>query len=208
MSDKLFDAANHYFKEMEGKTFLLKAGKKGEILNLKIYFGAEHFKHLIGLQKLQDRPSVLRKSEIVYKEILDSKITFDKIKSSKYLHLMEDRLNCFEKIKEVLFNSKIMSKSKHGEYKSIKADFLLLKKDEQEGNIHLFLSNTKNGITIPCTFFTRQDEKYLKDTIKWTVLNVSEISKEEKQQTQPQISQSKSLKFSFQVEIEPIKLKR
>lgn len=90
--DKLYEAAKYYSENLEGRRFYLTAGKKGKSLNFVVFFGAEHFKHLVGLQKLKDIPAVQRKSDIVYKQILDKKTTYSDIESSSCLYEMKDNV--------------------------------------------------------------------------------------------------------------------
>ena len=177
--DKLYESAKYYAENLEGKKFHLTAGKRGRLLELDILFKAEHYKHLVGLHKLKDTPIAGRNSELVYKQILEGKTTYADISRSEFLNEMEDRLDVFNRIRDTLFTPTTLRQSSRGEFKTIKADFLLSKSDENAGNLHLFLKGDKEGLTIPVTFFARQDTSYLTtDSASWKVLSVEEVAKQ------------------------------
>jgi len=179
--DKLFEVANYYKENLEGRKFLLKAAKKGKVIDLEIIFSAEHFKHLVGLHKLNDIPSMQRKSEILYRQILEGKTKYDDIRCSKHLSEMGDRLEVFNKLKETLLSPNLMLKSSHGRFRGVTADFLLVQQKDKN-NIHLFLKGDNEGIVIPVTYFQRQDNVYLRtDSARWTVLSVEEVKKSAQQ---------------------------
>ena len=186
--DKLLEATQYYSDNLEGKKFLLRAGKKGQVLELKIFFGAEHFKHLMGLHKLKDLPVIQKSSsEILYKRILNNQITLADISKSEYFSEMSDRLGSFHQIKDTMFSPGLMLKSSDGTFKSISADFLLAKKNDTDEYVHLFLKNSHEGITVPVTFFERQDYEYFRlNSGRWTVLSVEEVKKTAHQDQKPQ----------------------
>lgn len=177
--DKLYESAKYYAENLEGKKFHLTAGKKGRLLEMDIVFDARNYKHLVGLQKLTDIPVMKYKSDVIYQRILNKQITFETISRSEFLNEMEDRLDVFNRIRDTLFTPTTLRQSSRGEFKTIKADFLLSKSDENAGNLHLFLKGDKEGLTIPVTFFARQDTSYLTtDSASWKVLSVEEVAKQ------------------------------
>ena len=177
--DKLYESAKYYAENLEGKKFHLTAGKKGRLLEMDIVFDARNYKHLVGLQKLTDIPVMKYKSDVIYQRILNKQITFETISRSEFLNEMEDRLDVFNQIRDTLFTPTTLRQSSRGEFKTIKADFLLSKSDENAGNLHLFLKGDKEGLTIPVTFFARQDTSYLTtDSASWKVLSVEEVAKQ------------------------------
>ena len=177
--DKLYESARYYAENLEGRKFHLTAGKKGRLLEMDIAFDARNYKHLVGLQKLTDIPVMKYKSDVIYQRILNKQITYETISQSEFLNEMEDRLDVFNRIRDTLFTPTTLRQSSRGEFKTIKADFLLSKSDENAGNLHLFLKGDKEGLTIPVTFFARQDTSYITtDSASWKVLFVEEVAKQ------------------------------
>ena len=175
--DKLYEAAKFYKENLEGKKYLLRAVKKNNKLELHIAFGAENFKHLLGLHKLEDLRISKLSSNNGYMEILNGRTTFQDIKRSKYFNQISDRLENFSEIKTILSSKELMVKSLHGEFNFIKADFMLTQKNDKYGYAHLFLKGT--DFTMPVTFIIHHDNSYLRNNPnKWTVLFVEEIKKQ------------------------------
>lgn len=190
--DKLFEVANYYKENLDGKKFHLQAAKKGKLIDLEIVFGAEHFKHLTGLHKLTDIQATQAKSEILYHRILNKEISMDNINSSSHLSEMGDRLEVFNKLKETLLSPNLMLKSSHGRFRGVTADFLLVQQKDKN-NIHLFLKGDNEGIVIPVTYFQRQDNVYLRtDSARWTVLSVEEVKKSAQQDQMQQRQKPRS----------------
>lgn len=99
--DKLYDAAKFYQENLDGKKYLLRAAKKNNIIELNISFGAENFKHLLGLHKLKDIRISKLSSENGYIEILNGKTTFADIEKSKYFSQIIERLDYFQEINQL-----------------------------------------------------------------------------------------------------------
>ena len=175
--DSLYEAALYYKENLENKRFHLQAGKSGVLLEFDILFTDDHFKHLLGLHKLTDIAQVRASSSILYQRILNKEITQLEIKASLSYSFIEDRLKYFQELKAVLFSKNLMIKSLHGQFNTIVANFMLTKKDDSYGYAHLFLKEEEEGFTIPVTFFTREDNMYLRNNPnKWTVLSIEEIN--------------------------------
>ncbi len=187
MDDILYQAAKFYADNLEGRKYLLIARKKGKEINLNINFGAEHFKHLAGLHKLKDLPISKRDSANIYREILDEKTTITDIQKSKFFSEAEKRLLNFTKVKDALYSPDLMLKSLKGYFLGITADYLLSKKDAVEDTAvsyaHLFLRDDED-IVIPVTFFTRNDDKYLRNNVRWTVHSIEEVKRQESSNTE------------------------
>lgn len=174
--DLLYEAAVYYKENFENKRFHLRAGKSGVLLEFDIFFSSDHFKHLIGLHKLKDIPQTKSTSSILYRRVLNRELTLSNIKFSLYYYFIEDRLNFFEELKSVLFSKHLMIKSLKGEFNKILADFMLTKKDDRYGYAHLFLREAEKEFAVPVTFFTRENNTYLRNNPnKWTVLSIEEI---------------------------------
>jgi hypothetical protein len=174
--DKLYKVAKFYSTNLEGKRFILRAGKKSQTIEFIIYFGVEHFKHLVGLNKLKDVRIGRLKSETGYFEILHKVTTYEDIKKSEYFYLIEQRINNFEDVHKALFGKELLIKSLHGTFNTIKADFMLTHKDCNYGYAHLFFKEDKSSISVPVTFIISETNTYLQNNPnKWTVLSVEEV---------------------------------
>ena len=176
--EKLYDAAQFYKANLLNRKFHLKAGRKGNTIEFDIIFPANGFKHLAGLHKLTDLPEVQASSgAVLFQQIINKEITFETIYKSKFIGDCEVRLNNFKEIRTALYGKELMLKSLHGEFNSIRADFMLTHKDESYGYAHLFLKESENfDITVPVTFIINPDNKYLQNNPnRWTVLSVDEI---------------------------------
>lgn len=176
--DKLLDAAKFYNSELNGKDFRLIAAKSGRVIEFEIRFNSEHFHHLIGLQKLKDLTQVNGNRNYIFNSILNGKLTYKDIEKSEFFSDMEQRLENFKDIKSALEGEELMIKSLHGEFNSIRADFMLTHQDEGYGYAHLFLREDREAITVPVTFIINADNKYLQNNPnKWGVLSVEEVRK-------------------------------
>lgn len=176
---KLYDAAQFYKENLLNRQFHLRAGKKGNIIEFDIIFSAREFKHLAGLHKLTDLPEVqARSSAVLLQQILNKQITFENIARSEFIHQCEPRLDNFKETKAALCGKELMIKSLHGEFNSIRADFMLTHKDDKFGYAHLFLKETeKDAITVPVTFIINSNNRYLQNNPnRWTVLSVEEVN--------------------------------
>lgn len=178
--DKLYDAAQFYKENLLNKQFHLIAAKKGKTIEFDIVFSSVAFKHLAGLHKLTDLPEIQGVSgAVLYRQILDKEVTHASIARSELLQVCEPRLDNFKDIKSALNGEELMIKSLHGEFNSIRADFMLTHQDNGYGYAHLFLKESdREAITVPVTFIINSDNKYLQNNPnKWAVLSVEEVKK-------------------------------
>lgn len=177
MNDILYLAAKSYDDYLNNRDFNLRAGnKKRQTIDVDIIFRSEHFKHLIGIHKLTDIPESKIPSNILLSEVLKKRITNNDLLKSEYYHVMVERINYFNEIRNTLFEKEIMlGKINEQSFKTIKADFLMTK-NYDFGITELFLKNKAEGIAIPCTFFSDIKNNYLDNTERWTVLDIKEIS--------------------------------
>ncbi len=175
--DLLYEAALYYKQNFENKRFHLRAGKSGVLLEFDILFTNAHFKHLLGLHKLKDIAQVKTMSAILYQRILNKELSYADISFSLEFYSIKDRLTYFKELKSVLFSKRLMIKSLHGEFNTIRANYMLTQQDAPYGYAHLFLKEEGEGFTIPVTFFTRKDNTYLRNNPnKWKVLSIEEIN--------------------------------
>lgn len=173
--DKIYEAAKYYRDYLNNKRFYCKAARKGVILELELVFREEHFKHLIGLHKLKDLDESQMSSRAIYDAILSKNITYETIKNSIFLSEMEDRLNHFNELKDILFTNKLMMKGiKKNSFNNISAD-ILFTKDSEQGILELFLKNSPSDISVPVTFILAETNKYKDRVSLWTILEMKEM---------------------------------
>ncbi len=69
----------------------------------KLYFASDNFYHLLGLEKLTDIAQLHReKPNRIFRKILLEKIKVQDIQKSKYYHIIENRIDRFEYIIDLL----------------------------------------------------------------------------------------------------------
>ncbi|MCD8026170.1 MAG: PBECR4 domain-containing protein [Clostridiales bacterium] len=72
-------------------------------IQFSIFFSASNFYHLLGLEKLSDIAQLKgKKSNQIYKHILNNRIQDNIIKKSNYYYLIESRIKNFEIIPDLL----------------------------------------------------------------------------------------------------------
>lgn len=177
--DKLLETAQFYQKELEGHRYLMIIAKKGVVLPLEIVFSKSEFKHLAGLHKLRDTEIYAIPSEQLYLQILNKKTKMSQFIKSNYFNDVKQRLDNFEKIKEVLNAPNDVKRSLRGLFGiSIDADYLLTQKTEEE-NCHLFLKINEQ-VLLPVTFFTNNTDYYLKkNTVNWNIVSINELKEKD-----------------------------
>ncbi|MBO4322683.1 MAG: hypothetical protein J5919_06755 [Clostridia bacterium] len=176
VNDILKDAALFY-KTIEKKKYLITITRKQTTKELTIYFPTENFSHLAGLHYLADIPAVNRRSETVYKEILDGKITYQDIAGSTFIDKIQDRLACFSQMQKILQSDSLYFKSLHGRFKGVEASFVLTTKFASDQFGFLFFAEG-NPDYCPCSFFNRDEQReYTKDGTRWTITEFREITK-------------------------------
>lgn len=174
--DKLYEIAEFYKKELDRRKFHLVAGKKGKIIEFDIRFGVEHFKHLFGLHKLIDIPSMRDNSRSIYQGILRGNIVYGDIQKSKHFDTIVERLNNFRVLKGILNTKELLIRALYGTFNKIIADFMLTDKDSENKFIHLFLKEVEPGYTTPVTFIVNSNNKYLQNNPnRWTILSINEV---------------------------------
>lgn len=176
--DKLFEAAKFYSDNLINKQFRLTAVKKEKTIEFDIVFAASNFKHLLGLNKLTDIPSTQNNTSAqIFRDILNTRLTYIDISQSKYFSEVEQRIEYFEDLYKALNGKDLMLKSQHGNFNTIIADFMLTNRDNNYGYAHLFMKNdAKKGYTVPITYIINPDNEYLRSHAeRWTVLSVAEV---------------------------------
>lgn len=71
-------------------------------IKIKLYFSADNFYHLMGLEKLIDIEQLKGKQATkIYKQILSGNINDSIIQKSKYYYIIENRIKYFEHITDL-----------------------------------------------------------------------------------------------------------
>lgn len=180
--DILYSAANYYQENLMGRKFIFQAQRRDETLELELVFKDYHFKHLSGLHKLVDFPSIAKGSGAnILTAILNREITYEEIKGSVYIHELSGRLECYEEMKAVLNSSSLFLKAKSDFFKSsyydgTKENYMFTDKIAESDASCLFINRTK-GETLaqPRSFFVGDSKQYQRAASVWTVLSMKEI---------------------------------
>ncbi|MGM9540758.1 PBECR4 domain-containing protein [Anaerovibrio sp.] len=167
--DLLYEAASWY-KELLKKDYHVKAAYKNEVIELSFMFLPEHFYHLIGFQKLLDMKH-LAMPKFLYTRVISGKLMYDSIKNSKFLGDMYDRMQMFYRVNktiEHMKNGEIIIEFSQNNRTCIKAEFLLY--DLLDGSYaHIFLRKADKYGYVPCSFFCRKDDKYIRNNKKYRI---------------------------------------
>ena len=171
--DKLLLAATYYELFLLNRDFHLIAGdRKRNKLEFDIIFREEHFRHLIGFDKLKDIAEAKNREFNLYENVLNGNITYEYITKSDYIADVIPRIDYFLEIREALFAKKIMiGKVDEHTFCRIKADYLLTK-DLSNGIVNLFLKLAKPNLAVPMSFFKTDFPKYHGKS--WTILDRTE----------------------------------
>lgn len=192
--DELYQSAKYYQDNLEGRSYLLVACKKNNSLVLEVYFDAYAYKHLMGLHKATDIGLHSLSGREIYLQILDKQMTLENLRKSFFYSEIKDRLDHFEKIGEILSSPDDMKKSLYGSFghgRGITADYLLSQKSDDKF-VHLFLKN-KNDIVLPVTFFTHDNDFYLRNnTTNWNIVAVEELTQKDDAKRKAQIMELKA----------------
>lgn len=162
------------FKTLFHKKYTIQAGRKGKVINIVFYFGAEHYHHLTGFHKLIDLPNISKSKnkKNLFQSVLNGKIPLEKIEKSSFYDEISDRVLIFSKLKDLVNNLQtkdIVIKFNSDTAKTrINAEILLYNND-----VLLFLkSDTSKGENyyVPETFFVRSNH-FIDGQEKYTILD-------------------------------------
>ena len=153
--------------------YIIKIGRKGQLLEICLHFEKSDFPHLVGLHKLKDIEQLRSDSrEKIFNNILDGRITQEDLKKSAYYSKMMERLAVFPHIEEILDEKNLYFRydPKKNAFSVIDADLVIEGQLEQE-IIYLFLDRRQSGESHFCrTFFPRRTMDYTKNLPKYTLL--------------------------------------
>ena len=160
--DKLYTCAVN-FSKLFNNEYRFEVAKKTDIIAITLDFKEEDFHHLIGFKYLKDL-DIPKKKKIAFTKVMDKKITYDFISSSKKFKNIKDsyadvesRVHCFQAIEEYLDTKNIIFKyiQNKNKYSSIRADFLIESTFNHE-TVYIFLTKRdefdRNSNYVMCSF--------------------------------------------------------
>lgn len=173
--DKLLLAATYYKLFLINRDFHLIAGdSKRNTIEFDVIFREEHFRHLIGFDKLSDIAESKNKKYNLYENILNGKITYDYISKSENINEILPRLDYFLQIRDTLFSKKIfIGRLNERTFHRIPANYLFTK-DINGEIVNLFLELIKDKLAVPISYFKTNILKYSGKI--WTVLDRYELT--------------------------------
>ena len=174
--DKLMMCATAFAK-LFNYSYRCIIAKKGKTRELIIGFDEYHFHHLAGLKYLQDIHELHRNRQRVFRDIIASRITLNRISESSNFSSCETRLNYLDKLENFMDSNFITftwNKGKNS-YSKIKGEYLL-QNEIDDATIYLFID--KNSDTFfGRSFFAKGLKDYTINQSKWTLLYKEKINK-------------------------------
>lgn len=184
--DALSEAAAEYAK-LFNRDFIYTLATG---IDIRVYFIPGFFHHLMGLQKLNDIPSLMKSprnnTNYIFRNIINGIITLDEIGKSQYFNEIEARLKHFSQINRIIefeeiivdFNPSLLISSK-----IVEADYVLFKRSNDNMYLNLFLkSDEKNGMAqIPLTFIPHKTDYYTYGQKVIKILSMTEVARCTKQ---------------------------
>ena len=124
--DKLVGCALAFEKLLDVQ-YRMIVGRKGKAVELLVGFSMLDFHHLMGLGKLKDLRLATMNREMVFKEILNGKISYEVITKSRYIHLIENRFQPLLHIEQLFDDNCLVFRynPKLNQFSLIEADYLL-----------------------------------------------------------------------------------
>ena len=172
------------FQKLFEFDYHVKAGKKGKLFEVTLFFNSSNFHHLLGLHKLKDLPNIsnhTNKSSL-FKSIIDGSITHADIKTSLNYDEIDMRLNNFNRIENILKidNEVVIKFDQHKAHTTIDANFLIYEHFNND-YLHLFFGPFNQEFPnklVPRSFIIRNDTQYIDMQERYTLLEVKQIPKE------------------------------
>ena len=138
--------------------------------SFNLFFAPHHFHHLLGLQKLADKPEIQvnlpkgNSAAYIFKKILTGKITLEDIKTSKYFNEIELRLRHFKQINRIAETTEIIFEFDPTliNSKGLQTGRILFKmsNDNLYLNLIIKIDAVQNDFYIPYTFIPRHSDDY------------------------------------------------
>lgn len=156
--------------------YVIVLGRKGISVTLHLIFDKKDCFHLMGLQYLEDRPEINRDRGKIFDEIVEGKLSVEKIESSDFYKKIEQRVHFLPLLEKLLDSNDTVFKynQKANTYSMIEADYLM-KNNMESRNLYLFLSNRKEDTYYCRSFFPEEKKDYTKNQASWTLLYKKKI---------------------------------
>lgn len=167
----LQDCLKIYLKLMKNDYYITLENN----VKIKVYFDKKNFYHLLGLHKLRDITILRNSPNVVFKNIVNGKITHNHITKSVHFNKVENRFKYFHYLPIMLskdskvivdFNYRLMNKTKLKETR-----YILFRCINDEGVVHFTLGK-RDGDVYPETFFFDDTNKYIE---KQKLLKIRDI---------------------------------
>ncbi len=159
--DKLKECATS-FQSLIGKEYIIKAGKQKKLIEINLIFKEEHFHHLVGLHKLKDIQKARGNSKLIFRDILNNKITYEDISKSIFFDDIKNRLNCFMNIESIIDSQElIVQHNLNYSMSAIKAKYIIYTLLPDNTYIYFFIDKDINQNYFGRSFFQSCDKSYL-----------------------------------------------
>lgn len=174
--DKLYNCAKSFSDLLEIKYHII-LGRKGMKTHLNIIFSKWDFHHLMGLGKLKDIRISRQNRYDAFNDILNKKITYDKILISRYFDQIIDRFYPLTHIENILDQNNIIFKynEKQNTFSLIQADFLL-STPFNNTEVYIFISKKEDDLYFCRSFFPKSNKDYTQGQTKYTLLYKEKIN--------------------------------
>lgn len=151
-------------------------------IKIKLYFSADNFYHLMGLEKLIDIEQLKGKQATkIYKQILNRNISDSIIQKSKYYYVIENRIKYFEHITD-LFDFNCSNKiivdfdvNKLSFNTKLRNTKFILYKHIENTYIHLTIGNKSK--LYPETFIIENGSQYISGQTLLDILNIEVVNR-------------------------------
>lgn len=149
----------------------LVLGRKGVAVTLHLIFDKKDCFHLMGLQYLIDRPELKKDRGKVFDEIVAESIAVEHIETSDFYHKIAERVHFLPLLENMIDSNETIFKynQKNNAYSVIEADYLM-KNENADRNLYLFLSNSETNTYYCRSFFPEEKMDYTKNQASWTLL--------------------------------------
>lgn len=168
------------FQKLINYEYHFTLGRKGKQKEITLRFSETDFHHLAGLHKLKDTYIAHANRSSIFRQILNSHITYDTIVKSHFFPEIQNRIDALPYLESFLDESLLIFRynPKIYPFSSIQSDFLLkMSNDTIPDIVFLFLYHSENGIYFCRSFFPMERTDYAKGQMQYTLL------KKEKQAT-------------------------
>ena len=145
------------FEKLLDIQYRMIVGRKGNAVELLVGFSTLDFHHLMGLGKLKDLRLATMNREAVFKEILNGKISYEVITKSRYIHLIQNRIQPLMHIEHLFDDNQLVFRynPKQNQFSLIEADYLLTGSYE-ENDVYIFSQKIKMLTDISVVFFSKR----------------------------------------------------